>query len=697
VVVAICVMALWAGQAAAGESSAGYLTIQGAFLREDFAQVVPLAQRFILQHPDAPEVPRVWLWLSLSLDRLEQADEALRELNRLKARLRPGEALWVEALFWEGEISRRAFDMARARSAYEQLLAEAPASSWSTQAQLGLGLIALHEQAFDEAIAHFHAVASQEAGTASGLDAQLYQGLAHLQTNEFQEAAMILQPLVSRLREPVNRAQAACYLGESLSGLGRHADAAEQYRQALAAAPASQWGRVAQFGLGWAQFKAGACEESVRAFEAYLAHPEAEHHTEALYAQGHCLLQLTREPEALARFEQIVSRSPDHALALDSGFLLVESYRRQGRLVLAKELLHALIRRHRTPASQGQIQLRLGAIALEQGNGAQARTIFNLAAEHEEAAIRQAALSGLGDVQLFFGHLGSARRFYEEAMRLDPGASVAAYAQYQLGRIHLQAGAFEQAVRIFQQLLHAEDQALADDAHLALVIAYLNQQEHALARGLLAAIRRQRPTEALAARAAYYEALLALGDGDDAAAARLCQELVARAPASDEALEARLLLADLEVQAGAASEAIDALRRLYEEGSLSRSHRAKLAKRLGDFARTDGRYPEAIQSYAEAAQLWPSLDAEAAYWSASCYEAGGDLDLASRWYQQADQPPWQLRGQLAVAKLLERQERLGEARAIYERLAGQPIPEAGLIQERLVALGGGRLQKERRW
>ena len=42
--------------------------------------------------------------------------------------------------------------------------------------------------------------------------------------------------------------------------------------------------------------------------------------------------------------------------------------------------------------------------------------------------------------------------------------------------------------------------------------------------------------------------------------------------------------------------------------------------------------------------------------------------------------------QLAIAKLLERQNRHGGARKIYEQLASEPIPEAALIKERLAAL-----------
>jgi len=126
----------------AAEPTPGYLTVQQAFLQEDFPQVTMLAQNFLAQTPEAPEMPRVWLWLALSLDKLERANEALRELDRLKARLAPDDPLWAELLFWEGDISRRAIQMVRARLAYQRLIERHPTTTWAAQAQLGMGLAA---------------------------------------------------------------------------------------------------------------------------------------------------------------------------------------------------------------------------------------------------------------------------------------------------------------------------------------------------------------------------------------------------------------------------------------------------------------------------------------------------------------------------------------------------------------------------
>ena len=71
---------------------------------------------------------------------------------------------------------------------------------------------------------------------------------------------------------------------------------------------------------------------------------------------------------------------------------------------------------------------------------------------------------------------------------------------------------------------------------------------------------------------------------------------------------------------------------------------------------------------------------------ASCYEELGDVELALVRYQQIAQPPWRIRGQLAAAKLMERDGRWERATAIYQAITQQAVPEAKIAQERLASL-----------
>ena len=705
----VTLMALSCREVAAIEPTTGYTAVQRAFLREDFATTASLAQAFLLQNQDVPEAPRVWIWLALSLDRLQRSSEALKELDHLKVRLKGDDPLWPEVLFWEGEVSRRALQIIRAKLAYQRLLERYPQSSWTSQAQMGLGLVYLHQQACDVAIGYFHEVALRQATEPIAQDARLFEGLCRLRMGQLSEAVAIFEPLTEQLREPTAVAQVAFYLGEGLTGLKRYDEAIRAYQRALVPGNDSPWRQFAQFGLGWAYYRADRCDESLDVFAQYLSHPPAvpstpllagahtgavDYRTEAFFAEGSCLLRLGREHDALSRFEYIIARNPTHPLAVESGLVVAEAYRKDERFVAAKELLHRLLREGLDRVARAKIQLQLASIALDQGNTAQARTLLTLASDVEEPSIRQAALNGLGDVQMFLGDVAAASQFYHHAIQILETTTLADYATYQLGRIQLQAGTFDGAIRIFQRLAGSADSALADDAKLALALAYLNQHEEHLARSLLETIRQQQPTSLVAGRAAYYLALLALGHDDEESAYALSHEAMAKAPRAEEALDARLLLAEMLAQRTSVRAAMGWLRDAYTSSGLPLRHQARLAKRLADFARSEGQYAEAIRWYEIAAHLLPSLSGEATYRVASCFEEVGDLERAMQWYEVIEQPPWHVRGQLALAKLLEREDRQGAAEAIYEQLSAEPIPEAKVVQERLAALRGEMKNKE---
>jgi tetratricopeptide (TPR) repeat protein len=769
------------------EAASGYQQVQRAFLAEDFEAVIPQAQAFLSQEPEAAEAPRVWIWLAISLDRLERSNEALHELTRLKQRLVPGTPLWSEALFWEGEISRRAFQMARAGAAYRQLVRRDPASTWAAQARLGLGLMDMHHQDFASAIQHFRDVRVRHGIPSLSRHARQLEGLCDLKLERFTEAAAIFASLLAEEAQAASppaavtpvplagggpplppsgasppprggvplagggpplaspsppprggvtsvAAQTAFYLGESLSGQGRFAEARQAFRRAMEADPSSSWAHAAQFGLGWAAFQTDRCEEAVEPLARYLAQPAAERRTEvtftkarwseATFARASCLVQLGRDQDALAGLEQLVSRHPEHPLALEGALALADIYRRQGRLTLAKALLDSIQQRSLDPAIQARWYRQRVAVALEEGRAEPAREVLLQGVRHAHPAIRQAALNGLGDVAVFLGDLAEAHRRYEAARLVDPATTLADYADYQIGRIALQQERLEEASAAFQRLAAHAEPELAGEAQLSLVLVYLTQQRLEAAHALLDRLRaeegspsapfaastgveappaaptgadapstassaRSGHTRQVAARAAYYEALLALDAGRDDAARRLCEETVAAAPFTDEALQAHLVLAELLAREDGPRQAMARLRHVVSRSSWSRPQRAQVTFRLGEWAHRATRYAEAIRWFDAAIELLPALQSEILYRIASCYEEGGDEEVAVRWYRAIAQPPWQVRGQMAAAKLLERQGRIQEALAVYARLAEEPIPEAAVIQERMGVLRSG--------
>ncbi|MBI4343526.1 MAG: tetratricopeptide repeat protein [Candidatus Omnitrophica bacterium] len=662
-----------------------YAAVQRSFLQEDFNAVAMLGKTFLLRHPAAPEALRIALWRALSLDRLSQAGVAIQELEVLEARLAPQQPLWAEVVYWRADICRRAGRMEAAKVALTRLQELAPASAWVPHGQIGLGLLYLQLQAYEIARRYFREVAQEWPEAEVALEARVYEGLCQLKLKRYGEAVQLLEPLLDRLGPGPTKAQAVFYLGEGLTGLGRFAEAARAYQQAMELGRASAWSRHAQFALGWAQYGAGRCDESVRTLERYLQDADAQHRAEAFFARASCLMRLGREEQAIAQFEELIARSAAHPLAYEAVLALAEAHTRRKQPGRAQALLEQFLRQPLEEPVRHRVVLFLGAVALEHGDADAATAAFASLRGAADLAVRQAALNGLGDASLHLGRPEEAKRSFEASLQLSATTPAGGMAAYHLGRLALQQGEVEKAISLFGGLSGRSDVALADDASLALAVALMQQGRPEQARGRLEQLRRQRPGTVAAARAAYYLALLRAGqDGHEAET--LAQETVAQAPHSEEAAGALVLLADLRIGQASLSEGRAWLARTYRAGQFTRRQRAALAKRLGEYARADRAYAEAIEWFAQAQQLLPSLAGEAAYRMASCYEEAGDVEVALQAYQVIAQAPWAVRGRLAAAKLLERQGRAGEAEAIYAALAQAGVPESKVVQERLAIL-----------
>lgn len=691
-----------------------YARIQQAFLQEQFAQVADLVPPILADAFLEPKTVRIWLWLVLSQERLQRAPEALGEMDRLKTSLSNlpdttavnvwTESVWPEILFWEGEVSRKAQKMVRARVAYQRLLQGYPNSVWGTQAQLGLGLVHLHEQAYDQANAQFEQVSRTSTNKTIAHQALLWQGLCQLQAKRLDEAVARFRELLEQPAAPSLRGQAAFYLGETLTSLRRFDEASQVYRQAMDLDGQAPWLRDAFFGLGWSEFQQGRCEQSLQAFEDYLRVPESAPATvalsqqqgrvsgEALFAQGRCLRQLGRSQEALARFEALYQQAPDHPLAVEATLSAVELHQQMQRLDGALSLAQTLATRPMQPGQRLQWHLRMGALRLDKGEAAEAQAEFEQAVTSTDASIRQAAFNGMGDAALMQGQPSEAVRRYQEAVAAAAASPGARYATYQLGRIKLHSGQADEAAVVFRELLGQSsvvaDPALATDVRLALAFVAIAQQDPERAQADLEALREQPLSAPQAARASYYLALLAVEAGDADEAQRWCQDAVARGARSDESVDARLLLADVIAAQASPAAALSQLRSLMvtDAASLPRHQRGKLAKKLGDLARRMRDYAQAIAWYEQAWEDLPTERGELDYRLASCYEEGSDIGSAIQRYRMIQQPPWSIRGQLALAKLMEREERWQEAMSIYQGIATQLSPEATIAQERLAFL-----------
>lgn len=723
---AIVTVIVWAvgmsaavGAAAEAEPSAAssYQTVQAAFLQEEFGRVTELAQPVLAVAPMDADAVQIWLWHALSLERLQRSHEALAVLDRLQQQLtRPSDQPplpWrdrylPETLFWKGEMNRRALKPIPARHAYQRIIEEFPESPWRAKAHRGLGLVLMQQQAYRQARDHLRE-AAQRSPTQTGVaELRLLEGLCELQLQHFTEAAAILRVVVAQ--SPLDdalRVQALFALGEAFTGLRQFEQATQAYQHVRELAAGSPWASLASFGIGWAAFQQGRCAESLAAFadDAHTAQTPLRTDewalqppvtvVERLFAEGGCLMDLGRIDEAYHRFETVRRLDPEHALAIDAALRMADILRHQRRDAQAAAVLESVVYQAFDPVQVAHANLALGQLALDAADAPGARAYWLEVISIPDQELRQAARNGLGDAAQQLEELEEAAQWYRDSIHIAAATPHGLYATYQLGRLKAQAGASAEATEIFRRLLAHADGSLQAEARLALAAVYISQAQHDLARVELEHVRTQHPASPYAGRASYYLALIAASNSDAAQVVSLCREAIDHAPDSEEALEARLLQADVMAQFLSPDEAQAALQAALHgtdgaAATLPAAHRGRIAWKLAELASHRHAYADAIRGYEQAWELLPSARGELTYRIASCYEQAGDLQQALHRYRQIEQTPWATRGQLAAAKLMERDGQWQDARQIYERMTQQEIPEAKIAQERLALLGQTR-------
>jgi tetratricopeptide (TPR) repeat protein len=155
-------------------------------------------------------------------------------------------------------------------------------------------------------------------------------------------------------------------LGNALTGLGKSAEAAVQYRAALALNPRSA---EAYRGLGAIELKAGRTNEAVAMFERALAlHDDPQTRAIIATARG-------QYDEAIARYEEALQADPTSAeMRNDYAAVLARSGRDQLALAQYEEAL-------RLAPNQYDARMNLGALLSRMGRGTDAAVQFDAASK----------------------------------------------------------------------------------------------------------------------------------------------------------------------------------------------------------------------------------------------------------------------------------------------------------------------------
>lgn len=263
--------------------------------------------------------PHLLGYLFAQTGRLDEAGERFADVLRLNPSRR-------EAAAHLADVNLRLGQLAVARDQFEAVVEAFPAF-----ANNGLGEVALREERFDEAVRRFQTVLDR-IPTATAVHyslAMAYRGLGRLDDARRHldlrgsGRVRVSDPVVDRIRTLVRGERGLVLQGRELYEAGQFSEAADAFRRATAAAPASA---AAHVNLGLALVQLGDRSSAIEAFRAAVA--AAPEDVAAHASLGALLAETGRLGEAAEHLRAAFDRSPEAAATRT---LLVRTLIRLGR------------------------------------------------------------------------------------------------------------------------------------------------------------------------------------------------------------------------------------------------------------------------------------------------------------------------------------------------------------------------------
>lgn len=227
------------------------------------------------------------------------------------------------------------------------------------------------------------------------------------------------------------------YAGNGLLQRGMYEAAIEEYRAFLRDHADHEKAAVARYGLAVSLVRLKRGAEAEPELETLAALPSFEFATESTYLLGQCRLDAGKKEDALSKFQSVVKRYPNHALAVEAAVREAEILYDVGKHVEAITACTESLRRWPS-ANQRDRWLLIAGLA-------------------ESAA---------GNTAVAAGH-------FAKVIEEFPKGSCATQARVGLARCRRNEGKLEEAVRLYQQVLGANVDALRAEALLGLGDALL--------------------------------------------------------------------------------------------------------------------------------------------------------------------------------------------------------------------------------
>jgi TolA-binding protein len=386
-----------------------------------------LLQRLIERYPADRRVPEATLLLGkarFSQKAYQPALDVFRQAQSLSPLPgRPG-----ELRFWEAEALFRLDRYAEARDAYEQVLADNPASSFAADALYGRGWCNRELKRRDLAVADFQRLLAAYPEHPTVASATFYLARTLMDMQRAQEAVSLLRSFPTKYPGHRLLPSVRYVLGQALLETGESKEGVAELRAFVSAYPNNELVPQARRLIVDTVLRTGSKTDLAEEYKEVTA--QSSQSAEALYDAAVIASRLGRAREAETAWARIRREFPDHPLAPRAALDLAQAAFGRNAFKEAAALAQAASRSEEE-AVRAEGFLMLGESELRLKRHAAAYQAFQSALEGSalDTGLRFRALAGSGLALEEQQKWVQAARYYDEVAAKSPDKTLRAWAK----------------------------------------------------------------------------------------------------------------------------------------------------------------------------------------------------------------------------------------------------------------------------
>lgn len=362
-----------------------------------------------------------------------------------------------------------------ALEAYTNIIKLFPENSKTMEAMLGRANIYYTQQDFPKAIREYQTIIDLEKLKSKGeLLEKAYYGLAwtYLKSGDLDKSMSIFKTIIAQSDSNIVKVSALTQMGDAHLDSGYLKEAIAIYDKILKEYPDSAYTDYIQFRLGIALIQSQRLDTAILSFKSLLNNfPNSKYSYEAPYYLGVAYFKKNDMPQAVEFLSQYLSTNPtDKSMTRDSHFLKGLAFFHLKEYQKALETFQDL--EHLFPEEPSLIQgtqLNIAKCLYQMGRTAEALAQFEAIIQNDaktESSLE--ALLWLGNYSLEHHELEPAIQHYKRAIEQFPSSPKIHVIYFELGQAYTALGAYDQAIRYYQEIPREASPEIFGKAQLAI-------------------------------------------------------------------------------------------------------------------------------------------------------------------------------------------------------------------------------------